>query len=156
MPNEEPHSEHKRPSPQEPYDETEPEQRRQRAFERVQELEEQREEDCHRASVEEHLERETTDEDIDKWAKSALRSHVGIGRDRPPQKAVLFFVETAPPSNRGAACQLPSCKDKIKEGAYRIAVHPGMNNYYGNAGTILSEKLCVLRKSLICLQIFIT
>ena len=83
---------------------------------------------------------EDPDEDPDERAKFRLRLHIGIGADEPPAKVVFFFIEKAPPAIQSAGCQLPSCKNKIGEGKYRIAVHPGMNNDYGRAGKILLEK----------------
>lgn len=78
---------------------------------------------------------EYTDEDSISFAKSLLRTHMGIGERRPPSIAVLFFVEIAPPSSqRGAACQFVTCDKKIEEGDYRIAVHPGMHNVYQSPG----------------------
>jgi hypothetical protein len=62
-----------------------------------------------------------------------LREHIGIGEERSPNIKVLFFIEVAPPSSRrGAACQFGTCNKRIAEGYYRIAVQPGMNNYYGS------------------------
>jgi hypothetical protein len=76
-----------------------------------------------------------TDEDLISSAKSDLRTHMGIGEERPPTIEVLFFVEVAPySSRRGAACQFVTCDKRIKEDDYRIAVHPGMNNVYKSPG----------------------
>ena len=78
---------------------------------------------------------EMTDEDRISLAKSALRNHIGIGEECHPRTVVLFFIELAPNSaRRGAACQHINCTDRIEEGSYRIAVHPGMNNVYQNPG----------------------
>ncbi|KAK5634166.1 hypothetical protein RRF57_009880 [Xylaria bambusicola] len=56
-------------------------------------------------------------------------------RDQAERQSALFFVELTPRSSQmGATCQFLDCSDKIQEGDYRIAVHPGMNNWYGNAG----------------------
>lgn len=38
----------------------------------------------------------------------------------------LFFIESAPPSTRGARCRLPSCARTIQPGTLRLAMHPGM------------------------------
>ncbi|KAF2495874.1 hypothetical protein BU16DRAFT_359308 [Lophium mytilinum] len=72
-----------------------------------------------------------TNEDRIDWAKSDLRDHIGVvaGKERHPRNPVLFFIELAPYSNRGAACQHVTCKDHIEAGSYRIAVKPGMNLY---------------------------
>lgn len=78
--------------------------------------------------------------DPDERAESRLRVHIGIGTDQPLEKTVFFFIEKTPPSIRGAGCQLTSCGDKIKEGRYRVAVQPGMNNYYGRPGKMTAEK----------------
>ncbi|KAI1841204.1 hypothetical protein JX266_012593 [Neoarthrinium moseri] len=49
--------------------------------------------------------------------------------------SALFFVELAPPSTaRGARCQFVDCDKRIKEGDYRTAVVPGMNNVYQSPG----------------------
>jgi hypothetical protein len=79
-------------------------------------------------------EREMTDEDRISRAKSILRSHIGIGDEGQPRTAVLFFIELAPNSNRGAACQHITCTDRIEEGSYRIAMQPGRYNMYRNPG----------------------
>lgn len=98
-----------------------------------------------------------TDEDLISNAKSRLRTHMGIGEERPPRIAVLFFIEMAPSSpQRGAACQFVTCDERIEEGDYRIAVHPGMNNVYKNPGkTRLRKSFEISRSGLTALQIFI-
>jgi hypothetical protein len=81
-----------------------------------------------------------TDKDLISTSKSALRDHIGIGDDRPSGTPVLFFIEIGPGSSqRGAACQHVTCKERIKEGSYRIAVSPGMDNWYKNPGKICSR-----------------
>lgn len=78
---------------------------------------------------------EQTDEDRIRSAKSALRNHIGADMEHHLETTVLFFIEVSPNSSqRGAACQHVTCKDRIKEGSYRIAVHPGMNNVYKSPG----------------------
>ena len=78
-----------------------------------------------------------TDEDLISSSKSDLRDHIGIGDDPPSGTPVLFFIEIGPDSSkRGAACQHVNCEELIEEGSYRIAVSPGMNNWYKNPGEI--------------------
>lgn len=94
---------------------------------------------------------EITDEDRANrayHAKSALREHIGVEEDRHAAATpVLFFIELSPySSGRGASCQHPACDEKIKEDSYRVAVHPGMNNYYGSAGmAMIIKRLDILR-----------
>ena len=76
-----------------------------------------------------------TDEDRIRSAKSALRDHISVAKEQRSRTAVLFFIEIGPESSqRGATCQHVTCEDRIKEGSYRIAVHPGMNNVYKSPG----------------------
>lgn len=81
---------------------------------------------------------EPTDEERISISKSALRDHIGASpaeEERRSGNGVLFFIEIGPASSRrGAACQHATCKNRIKEGSYRIAVFPGMNNVYQSAG----------------------
>ncbi|OCK84359.1 hypothetical protein K432DRAFT_320527 [Lepidopterella palustris CBS 459.81] len=97
------------------------EERRERSRQRYQDL---------MKHYEDHPLPKLTDEDRIDLAKSALRNHIGIGGERHPRIAVLFFIELTPHSaSRGAACQHVTCDDRIEEDSYRIAVHPGMNVY---------------------------
>ena len=84
-----------------------------------------------------------TNEDRISAAKSALREHMGIGGEERhrPRAVVLFFVELTPySSRRGATCRHTTCDDLIEQGAYRIAVHPGMNNVYQSPGKTRSVR----------------
>ncbi|KAI0868090.1 hypothetical protein GGS24DRAFT_507126 [Hypoxylon argillaceum] len=54
------------------------------------------------------------------------RARLRVGAEK---QSAFFFVERSPRSaRRGAECQFISCEEKIREGDYRIAVYPGMNN----------------------------
>jgi hypothetical protein len=71
-------------------------------------------------------------------ATKALRHHLGLAEtpgekssSSPPSTQPLFWVEVAPPSARGARCQL-DCPKNITPGEYRIAVNPGQHGHYGN------------------------
>ncbi|KUJ18896.1 uncharacterized protein LY89DRAFT_696307 [Mollisia scopiformis] len=73
-------------------------------------------------------------------ATKALRRHIGLAEDPgeestlpKPSPEPLFFIEVAPPSNRGARCKL-HCPKNIMPGEYRIAVDPGQEEYYGRGG----------------------
>lgn len=77
-------------------------------------------------------------------ATKSLRLHLGLADTpgekstaRPPSPQPLFWIEVAPPSARGAKCQL-HCSKNIMPGQYRIAVNPGQYGYYGNenSGTL--------------------
>jgi hypothetical protein len=111
----------------------------QAAFDELDEEGRERYRQRHRDDMERFFEEyplpELTDEDRIDQAKSALRNHIGIGEERHPRNAVLFFIELAPYStSRGAACQHITCDDRIEEDSYRIAVHPGGNNVYQSPG----------------------
>lgn len=62
-----------------------------------------------------------------------LRRHLGLGEtsdepnSSPPEHVVLFIIEIAPDSSRGAKCRLPSCPKTIRPEEYRVAMNPGMN-----------------------------
>jgi hypothetical protein len=86
---------------------------------------------------------EITDEDLVNDAKSALRSHIGVGVGRGPGAIPIgFYLELSPySSRRGASCQHPTCEERIQEGRYRFAVYPGMNNYYGRAGMTTTQEI---------------
>jgi hypothetical protein len=77
-----------------------------------------------------------TDEDLISDAKSTLSDHISAEDERRSGTKVLFFVEIGPGS---AGCRHITCKDQIKEGSFRIAVDPGMHNYYKNPGRALSQ-----------------
>lgn len=83
---------------------------------------------------EETLLPQRTDEDRISDDKDALRDHIDVGEESSRRAAVLFFVEIGPGS---AGCRHVTCKDRIKEDSYRIAVLPGMYNYYQSAGQSL-------------------
>ncbi|KAI1866356.1 uncharacterized protein JN550_007744 [Neoarthrinium moseri] len=69
-----------------------------------------------------------TEQDPIQRSRSRVREHM-------ERASALFFVELAPPSTaRGARCQFVDCDKRIKEGDYRIAVVPGMNNVYQSPG----------------------
>lgn len=84
-----------------------------------------------------------TDEDRINNSKSSLRRHIGYasdGKGCQSRNSVLFFIELSPHSSqRGAACQLITCNDRIEEGSYRFAVYPGMRNAHKNAGRTTPE-----------------
>lgn len=70
-----------------------------------------------------------TDEDRIRKAKSHLHDHI-CAEERKADNEVLFFVEIGPhSSHNGVECHHPTCKDRIEEDSYRIAVRPGMNSF---------------------------
>lgn len=77
---------------------------------------------------------EPTDEDRICSAKSALRQYIDADQERHSGPKVFFFVEISPHSSSGAACHHVTCKERIKEDSYRIAVHPGMYSVYKSPG----------------------
>ncbi|KAI1851806.1 hypothetical protein JX265_013163 [Neoarthrinium moseri] len=77
---------------------------------------------------------EYTEQNPIQRSRSRVREHM-------ERASALFFVELAPSSTaRGARCQFVDCDKRIKEGDYRIAVVPGMNNVYQSPGNCF-EKL---------------
>ena len=85
---------------------------------------------------------EPTDEERIRNLKSYLRDHIGASSTEKARRSAteaLFFIEISPKSSRmGATCQHVTCTDRIKEGSYRIAVSPGMNTVFRNAGKVYS------------------
>ncbi|KAI1290685.1 hypothetical protein F5Y03DRAFT_401114 [Xylaria venustula] len=70
---------------------------------------------------------EPSEEEMIESTRSRLQKHSEL-------RTALFFLELAPPSAvRGAGCRLMFCDEMINEDNYRIAVFPGMENYYGSA-----------------------
>ncbi|KAI0867786.1 hypothetical protein GGS24DRAFT_259681 [Hypoxylon argillaceum] len=70
---------------------------------------------------------ELSEDYIIEATRSRLRKH-------SEEQTALFFLELTPPSSaRGAGCRFPYCEERIREDDYRIAVFPGMKNYYGSA-----------------------
>ncbi|KAF8859944.1 hypothetical protein BDZ45DRAFT_688807 [Acephala macrosclerotiorum] len=75
------------------------------------------------------------------FATKSLRRHCGLA-DVPGEKSTIrkpdiepfFWIEVAPPSVKGAKCQL-DCGKKITPGEYRIAVNPGQYSYYSTANS---------------------
>jgi hypothetical protein len=49
--------------------------------------------------------------------------------------AVSFFIECSKHLSGRASCKLYSCDQMIQSDDYRVAVDPGMWNYWGKAGT---------------------
>ncbi|KAI9928440.1 hypothetical protein MW887_002485 [Aspergillus wentii] len=73
-----------------------------------------------------------TPDDMLKSERRNLRQHIGLGPEPgdppsdPPAFQPLFFIELAPPSNRGSQCRLPTCTRRIQPGELRFALNPGM------------------------------
>lgn len=73
-----------------------------------------------------------TDEQLVQAAKSDLYNRMGGSNPNQGGPYVYFFLEKSP---KPATCRYPICKDKIKGGSYRVAVHPGDGHWSGSAGT---------------------
>ncbi|RFU72659.1 hypothetical protein TARUN_9603 [Trichoderma arundinaceum] len=125
MPNEDPTESRKRPrSPESERNTGEGERRKRRATE----LEERNKSE----PLSDSSDDETTKDSI-RMCRNSLRRHIGMdGKSEPSD--VMFFIEKTPSSSqRGSACCLTVCEEKIREGVYRIAVYPGNYSSYRSA-----------------------